>query len=268
MRAIQPGGRGGLPALAAAALLATGMMTGGALANSLPCSDPSFDSVNPEDDFAVYSTAPDDGSSVNPSAGTLYDATPQCEVIAVSAAQAGTSTGGGPGAADSESFVNWGNAFETTGTESDWVFVAKYQVAGGVEQQDGSISHPDGGDYFDHIVISGDQTGSLTSTSDGQSGYFLIDEQARVIYDEILILVKQKEWFYMALITDIPGLPEYIYYETPFRTGGGGAQDISHISFYGRTALNIGVGNVPVPPAAPLLAGALSALALLRRRRG
>lgn len=248
----------------AAACAAALCLMGPSFAEAASCTDAAFDSFDPEDDFDIYSTAPDDGSSVNPASGTLFDGMPECEVIAVADAQAGTGTGGGPGAADSAAFVNWGEAFETTGVENDWVFMAKYQVAGGVEQEDGSIADAFGGDYFDDIVISGALLGG--STSDGQSGYFKIEESARLVYDELLILLKAKEYFYMALITDIPGLPEYVYYETPFRNNKGAAQDISHISFYGRIGVS-SVADVPVPAAAPMLLAGLGGLALLRRRR-
>ena len=201
------------------------------------------------------------------------DAYLSCEVIPI-----------GGGTADNETNVNASDPFEDSGLENDWVYLTKYQVAGGAGSaefgvdSDTATGFGDGSNYSDWIVIqdylgdaAGTGPGALDLTNDpganGQSGYFVVTEQARTIYDEMLILLKQKGNFYVYDITDIAGLPEYIYYTTPFTTGGGGAQDISHISFYGRVGLS-SVTDVPVPAAAPMLLLALGGLALFRRRRG
>ena len=187
----------------------------------------------------------------------------------------------GGGTADNESNVNAGAPFETTGTENDWDYLTKYQVAGGAGSaefgidSDTATGFGDGSNYSDWIVIqdylgdaSGTGAGGLGLVNDpganGQEGYFVVTEQARTIYDELLILLKQKGSFYTYAIPDIEGLPEYITYTTPFLTGGGSAQDISHISFYGRVALT---EEIPVPAAAPLMLSGLAGLALPRRPR-
>lgn len=206
------------------------------------------------EDVNIYSTAPATGSTLDESAGTLYDGSPSCEVIA-----------SGGGKADSEANVNAGAPFETTGIEFDWVFLAKYQVAGGVAQQDTATTDPvSGQSFFDFIVISNDDVSGAKST--GSEGYFRIDEEARAIYSEMLILLKQKDYFYMYFISDVPNASEYVFYNTPFTNRSGGAQEISHISFYGRIGSSL-LTEVPLPAGAPMLLGALAAFGLLRRKR-
>lgn len=201
------------------------------------------------------------------------DAWLDCQEIAV-----------GGGTADNETRVNAADPFEFSGLENDWTYLTKYQVAGGAGSgefgidSDTATGFVDGSTYSDWIVIQdylgdalGTGSGGLGLSNDpganGQSGYFVVTEEARTLYDELLILLKQKGSYFVYDITDIAGLPEYVFYESPFLNGRGSTQDISHISFYGRTSISY-VQEIPVPAAAPMLLAALGGLAWIRRRTG
>ncbi|MGG7566358.1 VPLPA-CTERM sorting domain-containing protein [Rhodovulum sp. DZ06] len=189
---------------------------------------------------------------------TLEDGSPLCEVYL---------SDGNIG--DTETDLNAPDAFGGSLVDTDWVFLTKYQVAGGITTDrdgdagidgDSAFAGPGGGNWSDQIVVQ-DYLDTPDPEADGTAGYFRISEAARLVHDNIVLLMKAQDYFYMYLVTDIPSLPEYVYYTTPFDGG-----EISHISFYGSANLSV-ITDVPDPAAAPLLLSGLGGLALLRRRR-
>ncbi len=117
---------------------------------------------------------------------------------------------------------------------------------------------------------AGDAPGALLAGSGGQSGIFRLDPAAIAAFDELMVVLKGPAAFdYTAfLVRDLAGLGLGGEYRSVFYKDGkkGQFQDISHITFYGREGFP-GIVSTPIPAAAPLLLGAIGALAMLRRRR-
>jgi hypothetical protein len=105
--------------------------------------------------------------------------------------------------------------------------------------------------------------------SDGQGGSFTVSQAARVTYSDIMVVLKGPSAFsYVGFIVeDIISASEIGDYLSVFpKATPGKFQDISHISFYGRSSFADVVTTVPVPAALPLMLGGLGVLAALRRR--
>ncbi|MFT5949760.1 MAG: hypothetical protein ACJAVR_002008 [Paracoccaceae bacterium] len=157
--------------------------------------------------------------------------------------------------------VNTHNMFSAAA--SDWAFLTKWSLDASSPSIDGDSAYSGGGTYSDHITMG--------AGSDGQGGSFTVSQAARVTYSDIMVVLKGPNAFsYVGFIVeDIISASEIGDYLSVFpKATPGEFQDISHISFYGRSAtFGVVVAPVPVPAALPLMAGALGLLVLLRRRR-
>lgn len=145
---------------------------------------------------------------------------------------------------------------------SDWAFLTKWSLDASSPSIDGDSAYSGGGTYSDHITMG--------AGSDGQGGSFTVSQAARVTYSDIMVVLKGPSAFsYVGFIVeDIISASEIGDYLSVFpKATPGKFQDISHISFYGRSSFDDVVTTVPVPAALPLMLGGLGALAALRRRR-
>jgi hypothetical protein len=175
----------------------------------------------------------------------------QCEVGATT----NDAISGGGAAAN----VNIDDIFD--GFTNNWTLLTRWQLDENIDpviDEDSPFPGLGGGNFSDYVVMD--------VNADGQTGTFVIAEEVRAIYDELMVVFKSaagSELNYLAfMIEDTVGFDDIGIFQSAFdKDPASGFFDISHVSFYGR------VGIVPVPAALPLMLGALAGLALLRRKR-